>query len=214
MEITWPWLLLAGLGVYHGLNPAMGWLFAVGLGLHRNSRVVVLQSLIPIALGHAIAIAIVAASVVALGVVTSPKPLALVAGGALILWALYHLLYGARHRVRVGMRAGFVGLFCWSFVMASAHGAGLMVVPALIPLCTAAVAASAGDSGAPALVSLLAVAVHTAAMLGVTALIAIVVYEWVGLGFLRLGWFNLDRIWTAALIATGLVLILPNALEG
>ena len=109
------------------------------------------------------------------------------------------------------MRAGFAGLFFWSFLMAGAHGAGLMLVPALIPLCLAAGASGSVGSGAIA-VSSLAVAVHTAAMLGVTALIAILVYEWVGLGFLRRGWLNLDRIWTAALIATGLFLMVPQDL--
>src|SRR5437667_37916 len=111
MSLSWPWLLLAGLGMYHGLNPAMGWLFAVALGLHRGSRAVVLRSLVPIALGHALSITAVAAAVVALGVAFSQGPLRAAAGGVLILWALYHALYGTRHRARVGMRAGFAGLF-------------------------------------------------------------------------------------------------------
>ncbi len=211
LSLTWPWLLLAGLGTYHGLNPAMGWLFAVALGLHRGSRAVVLQSLIPIGLGHVLSIAIVAAAVVALGFAVSEGPIRAIGGGILVLWALYHALYGTRHRARVGMRAGFVGLFFWSFLMAGVHGAGLMLVPALIPLCLAAGASGSAGSDAIA-VSSLAVAVHTAAMLGVTALIAILVYEWVGLGFLRRGWLNLDRIWTAVLIATGLFLMVPQDL--
>ena len=94
MRMTWPWLLLAGLGTYHGLNPAMGWLFAVALGLHRGSRAVVLQSLIPIGLGHVLSIAIVAAAVVALGFAVSEGPIRAIGGGILILWALYHALYG------------------------------------------------------------------------------------------------------------------------
>src|SRR5438046_1271646 len=126
MSLSWPWLLLAGLGMYHGLNPAMGWLFAVALGLHRGSRAVVLQSMVPIALGHMASIALVAAAVIGLGLAVSQGPLRVMAGGVLIVWALYHALYGTRHRVRVGMRAGFAGLFLWSFLMAGAHGAGLM----------------------------------------------------------------------------------------
>src|ERR1700694_4521258 len=90
---AWPWLALAALGFFHGLNPAMGWLFAVALGLHRGSRAVVLQSLIPIALGHALAIAIAAAIVVALGIAIDPGWLSALAGGVLILWALYHAVY-------------------------------------------------------------------------------------------------------------------------
>jgi hypothetical protein len=207
MSESWPWLLLAGLGMYHGLNPAMGWLFAVALGLHRGSRGVVLRSLIPIALGHALAIAIAAAVVVTLGIAIDPGWLSALAGAVLFLWALYHALYGTRHRTRVGMRAGFAGLFFWSFAMAGAHGAGLMLMPALLPLCLAAGAAP----GSALTVSLLAVGVHTAAMLVVTAVVALLVYDWLGLAFLRRGWFNLDRLWTAALFATGLALLLPAA---
>jgi hypothetical protein len=202
----WPWLALAGLGVYHGLNPAMGWLFAVALGLHRRSRAVVLQSLVPIALGHAAAIGFAAAAILAAGTVIDATALRPLAGAALLLWALYHWRYGSRHRARVGMQAGFAGLALWSFLMASAHGAGLMVMPALIPLCLAP--GSTGRLAGDALpVSLAAVGVHTGAMLGVTGLIAFAVYEWLGVDFLRRGWLNLDRLWTAALVVTGTILI-------
>ena len=131
----WPWLALAGLGAFHGINPAMGWLFAVALGLHRHSRAVVLESLVPIALGHALSIALVALAVVALGIVVDPRTVRALAGTLLIGWALWRGLYGSRHRVRVGMQTGMAGLAGWSFLMASAHGAGLMLVPVLIPLC-------------------------------------------------------------------------------
>jgi hypothetical protein len=206
MTAAWPWLALAGLGAYHGLNPAMGWLFAVALGLHRGSRAVVLQSLIPIAIGHALAIASVAAAVAALGLFLGGDVLRGLAGSILLLWALYHALYGTRHRARVGMRAGFAGLLLWSFVMAGAHGAGLMVVPALMPLC---LAAGVEIGSGPLAVSVLAVAVHTAAMLAIAGVIAVLVYDLIGVDFLRRGWFNLDRIWTAALVVTGLVLLVP-----
>jgi hypothetical protein len=207
--MTWPWLALVGLGVFHGANPAMGWLFAVALGLHRRSRAVVFASLIPIALGHALAIALVVFTVVALGVVFDLRSLQLAAGIVLIGWALYHQVYGSRHRVRVGLRTGVVGLAVWSFVMASAHGAGLMLVPVLLPL--AHVGSLHGHptlAGASLPLALAAVCVHTLAMIGTTGAIAVAVYEWIGLGFLRRGWFNLDRLWTAALVATGSILIL------
>lgn len=202
-----PWLLLAGLGAYHGVNPAMGWLFAVALGLHRHRRAVVLQSLVPIALGHALAIAAVAAATVTLGLLVDPAALRAVAGATLIGWALYHLGYGGRHRARIGMQAGFAGLALWSFLMAGAHGAGFMLVPALIPLCLSHGAAGALTVSGSLPVALAAVAVHTAAMLAVTAAIALAVYRWLGLGFLRRGWINLDLLWTAALAATGVVLL-------
>jgi hypothetical protein len=205
MTASWPWLVIAGLGAYHGINPAMGWLFAVALGLHRKSRAVVLRALVPIALGHALSIAVVAAAVVALGVAIEPALLARAAGVVLIVWAVYHLLYGSRHRVRVGMQAGFAGLLLWSFLMAGAHGAGLMLVPALLPLC---VAPGAGPLASGSLeVSLAAVVLHTATMLAVTGAIAVAVYEWIGVAFLRRGWVNLDRLWVGALIATSLWLL-------
>src|SRR5437867_9191440 len=98
MTVTWPWFALAGLGAYHGLNPAMGWLFAVALGLHRGSRAVVLQSLIPIALGHALAVALVATAVIALGIIIRGDVLRGLAGVVLLLCALSHALYGPPQR--------------------------------------------------------------------------------------------------------------------
>ncbi len=208
MAGLWPWLTLAGLGAFHGLNPAMGWLFAVALGLHRQSRRVVLVSLLPIALGHAIAIAVVVAAVVALGVVIDQRIIRLSAGILLIAWAIYHTVYGHRHRVRVGMQTGMAGLALWSFLMASAHGAGLMLVPVLIPLGLAATPAGEITDNGSLPVSLAAVGVHTAAMLAVTGAIAVMVYEWLGLGFLRRGWINLDFLWTTALVGAGAILLL------
>ena len=208
MSDLWPWLALAGLGAFHGINPAMGWLFAVALGLHRQSRAVVLQALLPIALGHALAILAVALAVVLLGVMVDQRALRIGAGTLLIGWAAYHTLYGSRHRVRFGMQVGMLGLGAWSFLMASAHGAGLMLVPVLIPLCLAGSPAGELSAGAAAPVALAAVGVHTLAMLATTGAIAVAVYEWFGVAFLRTGWINLDLIWTIALVATGLILLL------
>jgi hypothetical protein len=207
---VWPWLALAGLGAFHGVNPAMGWLFAVALGLHRQSRAVVLEALIPIALGHGLAVAAVALAVAALGIVVDPRAVRVVAGILLIAWALYHWRYGSRHRVRIGMQTGMAGLALWSFLMAGAHGAGLMLVPALWPLGVAH--GSHAHHGTTAIdslpVTLAAIGVHTLAMLAITGVIAVLVYEWLGLAFLRGGWINFDLLWIAALAVTGLVLIL------
>lgn len=208
MTELWPWLVLAGLGMFHGINPAMGWLFAVALGLHRQSRAVVLEALIPIAFGHALSIGIVALAVVLLGIVVDQRAIQVASGILLIAWALYHWLYGARHRVRFGMQVGVVGLAVWSFLMASAHGAGLMLVPVLIPLCLAASPGAELTASGSLPIALAAVALHTLAMLAVTGIIAVLVYEWVGVAFLRRGWFNLDLLWTVALIATGLLLLI------
>src|SRR5215831_19861324 len=116
-----PWLALAGIGAFHGLNPGMGWLFAVALGLHRRNGRVVWLSPIPIALGHALSIAISAAAFVGGGVVVDPGIVRIAAGLLLIGWAIYHWRYGHRHRVRFGMQVGLAGLAAWSFVMATAH---------------------------------------------------------------------------------------------
>ena len=205
-ESAWPWLSFAGLGVFHGLNPAMGWLFAVALGLHRHSRRAVLLALPPMAAGHAMSIWLVAAAMIAMGPVISPIAVHLAAGATLILWAGYHAIYGHRHRVRVGMTVGMAGLAMWSFLMATAHGAGLMLVPALLPLCATMPAIGAGSL----LLSVAAVAVHTTATLLVTGIVSLLVYEWIGLEFLRRSWINFDLLWTAMLVATGILLIMTS----
>lgn len=201
-----PWVVLAGLGAFHGLNPAMGWLFAVALGLHRKSRRVVWLSLIPIALGHAASVAAVVFAVVAIGMIIDQRLLEVMAGALLLGWAAYHAIYGHRRRVRIGMQTGLTGLGFWSFLIATGHGAGLMLVPAIIPLCLAATPAR--ELAAEGSLALAAVGVHTAAMLGVTAVVATLVFEWMGLAFLRRGWINLDLLWIAALTATGVILII------
>jgi hypothetical protein len=207
MNELWPWLLLAGLGAFHGFNPAMGWLFAVALGLHRRSLAAVLWALPPLAIGHMLSIGIVAGAVAGSGVLIEGRWAYLAAALLLIGWAAYNQLYGHRHRVRVGMTAGFGGLLLWSFLMATAHGAGLMLLPAIMPLCLAASPmpdAAAGSVG----ITLAAIGVHAAATLAVTALIAIVVYQWLGVAILRSAWLNFDRMWNAALAATGLILLI------
>ena len=207
MTALWPWLVLAGLGAFHGLNPAMGWLFAVALGLHRKSRGTVFWALPPIALGHALSIAIIAGAVVVAGVMVNQRLVLAGAGFLLIGWAIYHQLYGHRHRVRVGMRTGQIGLVLWSFLMATAHGAGLMLLPALFQLCLSPSPGYEITAGGSLGMTLAAVSVHTGAMLAVTGLIAVVVYEWVGLAILRTAWVNLDLLWTAALATTGISLL-------
>jgi hypothetical protein len=182
-----PWLILIGLGAFHGLNPAMGWLFAVALGLYQESRRVVLVSLLPIALGHALAVAVVVYAVMGLGSVIPARALGVVSGVLLIAWGVYHALYGHRHHFRVGLSAGLLGLFAWSFVMATAHGAGMMLIPVLMPLENAGAHAGHMPVTASLGIASLAVLVHSLAMLAVTGAVALLVYEWVGLDFLRRG---------------------------
>jgi hypothetical protein len=201
----WPWLAVAGLGLFHGINPAMGWLFAVALGLNRRSRAAVLVSVLPIALGHALAIAAVVFALLVLGLVLDRAFLNRMAGGILLAWAAWHALYGHRQRVRVGMQTGLAGLALWSFLMASAHGAGLMLVPALIPLCLSGTPDAL--SAASASVAMAALALHTGVMLATIVLVSLLVYEYLGLAFLRSAWINLDVIWVLALGICGIVLL-------
>src|SRR5262249_12465646 len=187
--------------------PAMGWLFAAGLGLNRNSERVVWLSLVPIALGHALAVGIVLLAVFTLGSIVEPAPLQRLAAVVLIGWGAWHALYGRRHTVRVGMQTGLAGLFLWSFLMANAHGAGLMLIPAVIPLCLAATPAHELTASGSAAVALLVLVLHTTAMLAAIAAISIAVYKWIGVAFLRRGWINLDLVWAIALIVCGGILL-------
>src|SRR5436305_13185604 len=114
---VWPWLALAGLGLFHGLNPAMGWLFAFALGLHRGNRRIVLLSLVPITLGHAAAVAAAPIAVLALGLVVDHTVLLRLAGLVLIGWAGLDSLYGHQRRGRGGLQAGLLGLDLLSFLV-------------------------------------------------------------------------------------------------
>ncbi len=187
----------------------MGWLFAVALGLHRQSRATVYLALLPIALGHALAIGAVAGAFVAAGILLDTRVLRIGAGLLLLGWAGYHWRWGHRHRVRFGMQAGLMGLSVWSFLMATAHGAGLMLWPVLMPLCFPA--GASGQGVGPGALALAGVAVHTVAMLAVTGAVAGAVYEWIGVAILRQAWVNIDAIWVAALAASGAWLALTVA---
>jgi hypothetical protein len=193
------------------MNPAMGWLFAVALGLQRKSRVAVLWSLLPIAAGHALSVALIITAISGLRTLVEPGMLEIGAAVVLIAFGLYRLF--ARHRARVGMQVGAADLMLWSFLMATAHGAGLMLLPVLLgmPMDTLhhdhshmVVTTAVGSS---AVTVLAVVAVHTVAMLAIAGAIAIAVYEWVGLAFLRRGWVNLDLVWALALIGAGAILL-------
>src|SRR6266446_766050 len=201
------WMVKLDAGPAGGVafDPAMGWLFAVALGLHRGSQRIVLLSLVPIAVGHAAAVAAVLLAVLALGLVIDHTMLIRLAAIVLIAWAAWHALYGHQQRVRVGMQTGLLGLVLWSFLMASAHGAGLMLIPALQPICAAAGAAAEASSGTP--LALAALGVHSAAMLATIAAVSLIVYHWTGVDFLRRGWINLDLIWVAVLATCGAVLL-------
>jgi uncharacterized membrane protein len=202
--MTWPWITLILLGAWHGVNPGMGWLFAVSRGLQERRGGAVAGALPPIALGHALAIA-VALVVVAIGRASVPLVALRWATAAILIGFGISRLFRHHHPRWVGMRVGFRDLTVWSFLMATAHGAGLMVAPLFVvdgarPSCHA----DAGVVLAGPIDYVVATAVHTAAMLVVAGLIALVVYYKLGLALLRRAWFNLDWLWALALVGAGL----------
>ena len=197
----------------------MGWLFAVGLGLQEQKRAAVLRALPPIVFGHALSIGIIIAAVLLARISVPQFPLKIVAAAILFAFGLYRL-FRSRHPNWVGMRVGFGDLTLWSFVMASAHGAGLMLIPLFLksppqPLTSGTATtmhmhASHGfefaNFSTPTLL-MGSIAVHTLGYLLVTALVAILVYEKLGVGILRRAWFNVDVFWMLALMIAGLFVL-------
>jgi hypothetical protein len=208
------WQAMMLLGAYHGMNPGMGWLFAVALGMQRGSARGVWSALPPIALGHAAAVGVILLTVALAQLVIPMDTLRALLAAMLTTLGLYRL-WRHRHRRFGGMQVGFRDLTIWSFLMASAHGAGFMVVPFVMstsPMLSAAGhehmhhAAAAATSGAS--VAATAVAVHTLAYLVTMTLAAWVVYRKLGLSLLRKAWLNMDWVWAGALVLTGLVVLL------
>jgi hypothetical protein len=211
MDGTWPWVLMALLGAYHGLNPAMGWLFAVGLGLQERNRRAVVRALGPIAVGHEASIAMVAALVLGLGVVVDSTVLHLGAGAVLVGFGVFRFARPRAHPRWTRMRVNRGELTWWSFLMSSAHGAGLMVAPVLLGAGAGADAASGTTighvdvAGLSVATAALAVSVHVAAMLAVMGAVSLVVYDRFGTALLRRTWINLDGVWAGAFVVAGVV---------
>jgi hypothetical protein len=200
------WILLAGLGAYHGLNPAMGWLFAVALGLQERRRWAVLRALPAIALGHEASIAAVAAILAVAQIFTAAELLRPLGAIGLVAFGVFKLLKPRAHPRWVGMRVSAKDLVVWSFLMSSAHGAGLMLVPVLLGLPAQAETPDIPGLGVNTLVQdAVAVSVHSASMLVVMAAVALIVYERLGLNVLRKAWLNVDLVWSVAVIAAGVV---------
>ena len=197
---VWPWAALALLGAYHGVNPGMGWLFAVARGMQEKSRRAVLASLLPIAIGHEASIVLVVIGVSLTEQFLPTFFIRLVAALVLVSFGVYKLVRPRSHPGGFGMRVGLGGLAMWSFLMSSAHGAGLMLAPVLLGL---PVYASYHSLSEISLQAVAAASLHVAAMLLVMGIVSVIVYEKVGLGILRRGWFNLDLGWSLVLIASG-----------
>ena len=201
MTTEWPWLLLGVLGVYHGLNPAMGWMFAVALGFLKRSRRAVLEALLPIAVGHELAVGAVVAAVALTQAFELPdvRPIGAL---ALVAFRLYKLRKPQSHPRWVGMQVSRRDLVVWSFLMSSAHRAGLMLFPVLLGLPAAMHAEDPLPTG---LQDVAAVLLHTIAMLVTMGTIAVIVYERLGVTVLRRAWVNLDVLWAVVVITAGVV---------
>jgi hypothetical protein len=203
------WGLLAALGAFHGVNPGMGWLFAVALGLQERRRRAVLNALVPLGLGHALAVTAAVAAAALAGAVLSATVVRAIVAAALLTFGGRRLLRHS-HPAWARMRVGFARLTLWSFLMASAHGAGLMVVPIFLGMTGGGAEAPAEHAhhAAAATTTLsatvFATSLHAAGYLVVTGVVALVVFEKVGVGLLRKAWLNTDTMWAAALIGTGI----------
>jgi hypothetical protein len=204
------WVMLL-LGAYHGINPGMGWLFAVALGMQEEKGSAVARALVPIALGHALAIGIVVLAAAFIGMAL-PREAIRYPVAAILFGLGVHFLVRHRHPRWVRMQVGFRDLTVWSFLIASAHGAGLMVLPVLLGSSTVEAAEQmAGHNhraAASPLAALLATGVHTTAYLAVTGLVAWAVYSKLGLAILRKAWLNLNLVWAVALVVTSLVTLM------
>jgi hypothetical protein len=178
----------------------MGWLFAVARGLQERRRRAVLGALLPIAAGHELSIVVVVVAVALTQAFVPPHTVRLLAALALVGFGVYTLLRPRAHPRGFGMRIGVLGLALWSFLMSSAHGAGLMLAPVLLGL---PVADNFTDLRQLGMEAALAATIHVAAMATTMALVSVVVYEKLGLSLLRRNWFNLDLVWSFVLLATG-----------
>ncbi len=211
MTGPWPWIAIGALGAYHGIDPSMGWLFAVALGLQERRRATVLWALFPIEVGHLASIAAVVAIISMLRSLVAIEILRPLGAAALVAFGVFRFVWPRAHPRWVAMRVNSAELALWSFLMASAHGAGLMLLPILMgmsPRVGHHMAHYMPSHHADSLAQGLAVVMlHSGAMLLVMGAIAVVVYDKLGLAILRSAWINLDTIWAGALVAAGILSI-------
>jgi hypothetical protein len=202
------WLSVAALGLYHGINPAMGWPLAVANGMAQRRAGAVFATLVPLGGGHFMAIAVALLPFAWLGwYVEWNRAIRIGAGVAVLLFGAFKL-FNRRHP-RMLARIAPTRLAWWSFLMATAHGAGLMLVPFMLGLC----AAPAEQTGHAAVMAYLAranlgtavlvAALHTFVSILAGIGMAWAVYRYLGLRFLQRAWLNLDAVWGASLVVAG-----------
>jgi hypothetical protein len=211
---AWPWIALALLGAWHGLNPSMGWLFAVSLGLQNRSRTAVFHGMCAIALGHALSVLAILGLAFLIGKVFPANWFGLMAGLLLAGVGAWRLIRG-RHPRWVGMRVSFRELTWWSCLMTSAHGAGLMLLPVFLvgggTWCGSASAFAGTGAASFGGAALMGVGLHSLLQFVVATIVAWLVYDIVGLAILRKSWFNADLVWSLSLLLTGVFMIAMRA---
>lgn len=199
------------LGLYHGFNPAMGWPLAVANGMTVRRASAVFATLLPLATGHFLAMAVVLVPFAWLDWYLAWNLQVRLAAGVLVLAFGIRMLI-ARGHPRFLSRIRPTQLAWWSFLIATLHGAGLMLVPFMLGLCTAGPAETGIAGHATVMdylarssihVALLVATIHTLAMLAAGMGMAWATYRYLGLRFLRRAWLNLDRVWAASLIVSG-----------
>jgi len=207
------WLTIVALGLYHGLNPAMGWPLAVANGMTDRRASSLVATMLPLGGGHLAAMIIVLAPFAVLGwYLEWSRAIRLGSGAAVLLFGLFRLI--RQRHPRMMARIPPTRLALWSFAMATAHGAGLMLVPFMLGLCAAPPVAPSAQAASHAAVmaymarsnvgtALLVATVHSLATLLAGVCMALLVYRFLGLGFLRRAWLDLDRVWGASLVLAG-----------
>jgi hypothetical protein len=208
------WLAVVASGVYHGVNPGMGWPLAVSAGLMGAGRRDLIASLGPLGAGHFLAMAGILAPFAAMTALIAWQHEIRIGAGLLVIAAGVYLLINRRHP-RFLARIRPTQLALWSFAVATAHGAGLMLLPIYFGICGAG-ELGAGHRAAAMLMrgslrTAIAVSIiHAAAMIVSGGFVALAVHEWLGVRFISKSWFNLDVVWALSLIVVGAIGV-PNA---
>jgi hypothetical protein len=204
-------------GIYHGVNPGMGWPLAVSAGLMDKSTRALIAALWPLTIGHLLAVLLIVLPFAVLAALVEWQRQIQIGASLLVIgFGIFRLIYRRHPRALARIRPTQLGL--WSFVVAIAHGAGLMLVPIYLGLCRAAEldnghAATSVLIGANLGTAVLVAFVHSAAMIAAGGLSAWLVYRYLGLRFVSRSWFNLDAVWAASLILVGVLALAINLAE-
>jgi hypothetical protein len=206
---VWLWAAIVASGLYHGINPGMGWPLAVAAGLMDKSPRALLAALVPLSAGHLVAMLVMLLPfAMLLALAQWERQIQVGAGLLVIAYGVLRLIYPRHPRVLAGIAPTQLAL--WSFVVAIAHGAGLMLVPIYLGLCESTGLdrgheAAATLAGANFTMALMVSVVHTVAMISAGGGAAWLVYRYLGLQYLSRGWFNLDTVWALSLILVGAI---------